>query len=145
MAMTTSATGPDLARERWFFEDPGAADTVPLVAPYRVRVAPMAVVSLILGVIAVCATLTGLLAAVGVVIGALAAAAAVTGLLGARRYDRTGRGLAVIGLVCGMGAATIAVLAIGGHLSWLSSHRDEVGQVYDWLVTRLPWLARWDS
>lgn len=140
--MTTSAVGQGTAPDRRFFDDFGSADTVPLVAPYRVRVAAMAVVGLILGVVAVCATLTGLLAAAGVVVGVLAVVVAVVGLVGARRYDRTGRGLALIGLVCGIGAATIGVLAIGGHLSWLSGRSNEVGEVYDWLVVRLPWLAR---
>jgi len=141
--MVTSATGRGVAPERWFFDDFDAAvDTVPLVAPYRARVSATATLSLILGVVAVGAALTGLLAAAGVAVGIIAAVVGLPGLVGPRRHDRTGRSLALLGLVCGVGAATLGLLAIGDHLSWLSSRSDEVGQVHDWLTAELPWLSR---
>ena len=142
----TSTVGHGMAAEREFFDDSAAsADTVPLVVPYRARVAPMAAISLVLGVVAVCATLTGLLAPAGVVAGVLATVAGVAGLARKRRYDRTGRGLAAFGVLLGIAAAVVGVLAISGQLSWLSSRSNEVAQVHDWLVARLPWLGRWET
>lgn len=118
-------------------------DTVPLVTPYRARVGAMATVSLILGLAALGATLTGLLAPEGVALGVVTVAAAVLGLIRARPREVTGHSLALLGMMCGLGAAVLGVMAIGGHLSWLDSRTDEVGQLHDWLDTNLPLLKRW--
>jgi hypothetical protein len=140
----TSATGGRVGTDGWFFDDLGIeAQTVPLVAPYRARVSGTAAFSLILGVMGLAATLTGLLAAAGVALGTMAVVVAVPGLVGIRRRHLTGHSLALLGIVCGLCAAAIGVLAIGGYLSWLSGHSDEVSRLHDWLVVKLPWLGRW--
>jgi hypothetical protein len=103
----------------------------------------MATLSLILGLAALSATLTGLLAPVGVALGAVTVATAVSGLVRARRFPVTGHSLAMLAILCGLGATVLGIMAIGGHLSWLSGRVDEVSQLHDWLDTQLPVLKRW--
>jgi hypothetical protein len=139
-----SVTGRAGATDDWFFDGFGIkARTVPLVASSDLRVSAAAAFSLVLGVLALAATMTGLLAVAGVAVGMAAVAVAVLGWVGIRRRGLAGHDLAVLGIVCGAGAAVLGVLAIGGHLSWLSSRSDEVSRLQDWLTVKLPWLSRW--
>ncbi len=140
----TSVTARTVALDGWFFDEFGIeAPTAPLEVPSGARVSATATTSLVLGVTGLVATLTGLLAAVGVAVGTAAVVVAVAGLIGIRRWRLTGHGLALLGIVCGLCAGVIGVLAIGGHLSWLGSHSDEVSRLHGWLTARLPWLSRW--
>jgi ElaB/YqjD/DUF883 family membrane-anchored ribosome-binding protein len=107
------------------------------------HVSAMATLSLILGVLAVAVTLTGLLAAEGVALGVIGAAVAAGGMIGASRRGVTGHSLAFLGLVASLAAVLLGVLAIGGQLSWLDHKTDEVARVHDWLLAQLPWLKRW--
>lgn len=107
------------------------------------HVSGMATLSLILGVAALAATLTGLLAAEGVALGVIGGAVAAGGLVGASRRGVTGHSLAFLGLVTSLGAILLGILAIGGELSWLDSKTDEVTRVHNWLIAQLPWLKRW--
>jgi hypothetical protein len=127
----------------WF--DPLAvdADTVPMIVPYRGRVSARAALSLVLGVLALAATFTGLLAYAGVILGVAAVVVAVFGLVGARQRRLTGQSLALLGVLCGLGAATLGVLAVTDQLSWLSSRTDEVTRLHDWIDARLPLIRRW--
>jgi hypothetical protein len=103
----------------------------------------MATLSLIVGVVAVMAALTGLMAAEAIVLGVIGGAIAAGGLVGASRRGVTGHSLALIGLVASLGAILLGVLAIGGDLSWLDSKTDEVGRLHSWLLNQLPWLKNW--
>jgi hypothetical protein len=103
----------------------------------------MATLSLILGVLALAATLTGLLAPEGVALGVVGGAVAAGGLVGASRRGVTGHSLALLGLVASLGAILLGVLAITGQVSWLDTKTDEVARVHDWLVAQMPWLKRW--
>jgi len=49
----------------------------------------------------------------------------------------------VLGVLCGLSAAALAILAIGGHLSWLSSDTDQVSRLHEWLDARVPTLRQW--
>jgi hypothetical protein len=111
--------------------------------PRWAHVSAMATLSLILGVLALAATLTGLLAPEGVALGVVGGAVAAGGLVGASRRGVTGHSLALLGLVASLGAILLGVLAITGQVSWLDSKTDEVARVHDWLVARMPWLKRW--
>ena len=118
----------------------------PKVEPERRRwahVSAMATFSLIIGVVAVAAALTGLLAAEAVVLGVIGGGVAAGGLVGASRRGVTGHSLALIGLIASLGAILLGVLAIGGELSWLDSKTDEVSRLHSWLLTQLPWLKNW--
>jgi len=109
----------------------------------RVRVSFWATVGLLLSVVALCATLTGLLAPEGLVLAVIAILASVFGLVGSSRPGVAGRGLALLGLLAALGAAWLAVAALNGHLSWLDGHTDSVARWHNWLVAHWSWLGRW--
>jgi ABC-type Fe3+-siderophore transport system permease subunit len=132
-------TAGDAPPDRFAIE----VDTVPLIAPGRSRVSALATLSLVLGLTALSATLTGLLAPVGVALGAVTVATAVYSLVRTRRFPVTGHSLAVLAILCGGSATVLGVMAIGGHLSWLNGRVDEVSQLHDWLDSQLPVLKRW--
>ena len=111
--------------------------------PPWAHVSATATLGLMLGVLALAVTFTGVLAAEGVALGVIGGAVAAGGLVGASRRGVTGHSLALLGLVASLGAILLGVLAIGGQLSWLDSKTDEVARVHDWLIAQLPWLNRW--
>jgi hypothetical protein len=131
--------------------DRADTDTVPATdepetvveRPRWAHVSAMATLSLILGVLALAVTLTGLLAAEGVALGVIGGAVAAGGLVGASRRGVTGHSLAFLGLVASLAAILLGVLAITGQLSWLDTKTDEVAKVHDWLLAQMPWLKRW--
>jgi hypothetical protein len=99
--------------------------------------------SLIIGVLALAVTLSGLLAAEGVALGVIGGAVAAGGLVGASRRGVTGHSVAMLGLLASIAAILLGILAIGGQLSWLDSHTDEVARAHNWLIAQLPWLKHW--
>ena len=111
--------------------------------PRWARVSGMATLSLILGVVALSATFTGLLAAQGVALGVIGGAVAAGGLVGAGRPGSTGHSVAFLGMIASLGAILLGILAIGGELSWLNSRTDEVARVHNWLISQLPLLRHW--
>ena len=115
------------------------ADTVPFTGVGRTRGSFIALSAFFFAVVGLGATLTGLLAWPGVVLGGLAALLALIGLITGGRPRRTGRGVALLALLFGVGAVVLGVLAIGGHLSWLSQHVDEVQRVRTWLDAHVRW------
>ena len=101
----------------------------------RWRVSFWATVGLLLGLVGLCATLTGLLVPEGIALGTLGVLASVAGLVGASRPGVTGHSLAVLGLLAGLAAAGLGIAAATGHLTWLTAHADAVPRWHDWLVT----------
>lgn len=99
--------------------------------------------SLIIGTLAVAATLTGLLAPIGFVVGVLAILIGITALYGVRRPGVTGHTLVGLGVLFGLVAIVLSVLAMNDSLSWLSSKTDEVATVHNWLNNHMHWLRRW--
>lgn len=143
--MATRVARRNVNADGWFFNEYDVeADTIPLVPRSQARVSIAATFGLVLGLVALGATMTGLLALLGVAVGVVAVAVSAVGLIEAIRHARSGQGLAVVGAMCALGAVAIGLLAIGGRLSWLSSSSDTVGQLHDWLTANLPWL-RWDG
>jgi hypothetical protein len=106
-------------------------------------VSATATLSLVIGVLALAVTLSGLLAAEGVALGVIGGALAAGGLVAASRRGVTGHSLAMLGMLASLAAILLGVLAIGGQLSWLNSGTDEVAKAHDWLVAQLPWLKHW--
>ena len=147
---TTEVRGGTAVKDRVVDERP-TTGTAPVVdtpdtvveRPRWAHVSAMATLGLVLGVLALAVTFTGVLAPEGVVLGVIGGAVAAGGLVGASRRGVTGHSLALLGLVASLGAILLGVLAIGGQLSWLDSKTDEVARVHDWLVAQLPWLKRW--
>src|SRR5258707_10003448 len=77
--------------------------------------------SLFLGTAGLAAAFSGALAPVGVLLGALAVVCGGFGLVMAGRDRVTGHGVAVVGLLLGLGAVSVAALVMAGNLSWLHS------------------------
>jgi hypothetical protein len=112
-------------------------------APRWVRVSFMATLGLVVGLVALCATLTGLLAPVGVAVGVVGGAISAGGLVGASRRGVTGHSVALLGLLLSIAAIVLGVMAIGGYLPWLDSRTNEVAKVRDWLDAHLSFMKNW--
>jgi hypothetical protein len=126
--------------------DPWPGGFWPEAAPARVprsRVSFWATVGLIISVVALCATLTGLLAPEGLALAVIGLLACIAGLVRASRPGITGRSLALLGLLAAIAAAWLAVAALTGNLGWLDSHTDAVPGWRAWLVAHWRWLGRW--
>ena len=106
----------------------------------RVHVSVTAAAGAVVSVVGLCTVLTGLLAGAGLVIAAVGLVVSLAGLVTANRPARTGSGLASLGIMCGLVAIVLAVAALTGGLSWLSSSSDEIGRVHAWLVEFWAWL-----
>src|SRR5262249_20702826 len=119
-------------------------DVVPPEArPGWVRVSGLATVGLIISVAALGATLTGLLAPEGLVLGAIGGLVSLGGLAGASRPGVTGHSLAILGLLAGLAAVVLALLAMTGDFSWPNSRVDDGSRLHHWLVAHWSWLGRW--
>jgi hypothetical protein len=119
-------------------DDSGVIATTP-VGP-RPRASMLATLSLIVGVVAGLAVLSGQFAAPGVGLGAIAALLSVGGLAATGRRYVAGKGDALLGLVFGLAAIVIGVLSLSGTLPWLTSHTDNVANLHQWLQTHASWL-----
>ncbi len=112
-------------------------------APRWVRVSALATLGLIVGVVALATTMTGLLAPVGVAVGVLGGAISAGGLVGASRRGVAGHSLALLGLLASIAAIVLGVLAVAGYLPWLDSKTDEVARLRDWLNVHVTWFKDW--
>ena len=109
----------------------------------RARVSALIVAGLVLNVVALCAALTGVLAPEGLVIGVIGILASLVGAVSAGRPGMAGRGVAAVGVLCGLAATGIAALAVFGHFSWPSTRIDELSRARDWLDAHVAVLRRW--
>jgi hypothetical protein len=112
-------------------------------APHRARVSIWATLGLIVSVVGLCATLTGLLAPEGFALGLVGFVMSLGGIGAAGRPGVTGRGLAGLGMLCGLAAVVLAVLALTGDFSWPDSKVNEISRWHTWLVAHWSWLGRW--
>lgn len=106
------------------------------------HVSALATLSLVVGVGAVGATLTGLLAPVGFAGGVLAVALGLIAMMGVRRPAVTGHSLVGLGVIFGLAAIALSVIAMTHQVSWLSSDTDEVARLSTWLDNHITWLRR---
>jgi len=113
---------------------------MPALAGPRSRASMLATLSLMLGLGAAFAVLTGLLAGVGVALGLLATFAAIGGLAATSRRHVAGKGDAILGMVIGLASIVVGSLAMTGSLPWWDTSTDQVMRVHDWLDVRMPWL-----
>ncbi len=107
------------------------------------HVSGVATLSLIVGTLAVAATLTGLLAPIGFAAGVLAILIGIVALYAVRRPGVTGHTLVGLGVLFGLVAIVLSVLAMNDSVSWLSSKTDEITSVHNWLNDHMHWLRRW--
>lgn len=119
--------------------------TRPVVAarPVRARGSLLTTIGLIVSVVGLCGVLTGLLAPEGLIVGLVGAVLSLGGLAAARREGVTGSGAATFGIVVGVAAAVLAILAMTGKFSWPNSRTNQVQVWHDWLVAHWSTLRRW--
>jgi hypothetical protein len=116
---------------------------VETVEPKRwAHVSAIASFSLVVGTLAVAATLTGVLAPLGFAAGVLALLLALIGVASVTRRHVTGHGLLTFGALFGVVAIVLSLLAMGNDLSWLSKDTNEVTVVHNWLNDHMHWLRR---
>jgi hypothetical protein len=106
----------------------------------RPRASLMATMALMLGLAAALTVLTGVLAGPGVGIGLLAAFAAIGGFAATGRRHVSGRRDALLGMLLGLAAIVVGVLALTGSIPWLDPGTDQVMRIRDWLDAQAPWL-----
>jgi hypothetical protein len=102
-----------------------------------------ATLSLIIGVCAVLAALSGRLAPVAVAAGVLGLLFAAAGLAAVSRRTVTGHHVALFGLVFSIAGVVLGVLAINKTASWLNVDVDQASRLRDWLDAEWSWLKRW--
>jgi hypothetical protein len=112
-------------------------------SPRWVHVSAAATLSVVVGTLAVAASLTGLLAPLGFVGGILAVLIGVFALYAVRRPAVAGHSLVGLGVLFGLVAIVLAVLAMTGSVGWLTKSSDEVATVHNWLNDHMHWLRRW--
>ncbi|GIG73229.1 hypothetical protein Pfl04_16330 [Planosporangium flavigriseum] len=99
--------------------------------------------SLILGVCATLAALSGRLAPLGVAIGVVGLVFAAAGLSAVARRHVTGHHVALLGLAFSIAGVVLGILAITKALPWLDGGADQAAQLRDWLDAHLPWMRNW--
>jgi hypothetical protein len=120
----------------------GAAPTTVADAGPRARGSALAAFSLVVGVVALCAVLTGLLAPEGLILGVVGAMLSLAGLTRAGHRGVSGGGTAAVAGLFGIAAAVLAVMAMSGRYPWLDTS-DQVAKAHAWLVEHWPWRGRW--
>jgi hypothetical protein len=120
-------------------------DVEPTPEPRRwARTSFAATLSLVFGVCAVLAALSGRLAPVAVAIGAVGLVLSAIGLAAvSRRKHVTGHHVALLGLLASIAGVVLGILAINKSLPWLDSGADNVGHLRGWLDARLPFMRDW--
>ena len=109
--------------------------------PIRARASLMATVALEVAVAAVLTVATGVLAALGAALGLLASLIAIGGITASRQRDVAGTGTSVLGLLLGLAALAVGVLAVTGSLGWLDPTVNNVTRLHEWLAAVAPWAT----
>ncbi|MEV0391651.1 DUF308 domain-containing protein [Polymorphospora rubra] len=147
MARTDRIATEDLSADR---RDMGGAptavaDRTPATEPEQRPVAPagprprtsmLATTSLILGVSGILFVLTGALAGYGIAIGAVGALLGVAGVSATSRRHISGKTEALFGLLLGLSAVVIGILAMTGQFAWPTTDGDTVVRFREWLDTQ---------
>jgi hypothetical protein len=103
----------------------------------RPRASGLAMLGLVFGVAAALFVLTGTLAGYGIGLGAIALLLSLGGISATSRFHVAGRSDAMLGLLLGLGAVVVGILAVTDALPWLSPDTDRVGWLRDWLDTNI--------
>ena len=128
----TDRTGTDRPETRTDTRpDPEPRVATPPAGP-RPRASVLATLSLIVGVAAALFVLTGTLAGYGIGLGVLALLLAIGGISATSKRHVAGKSDALFGLLLGLGAIVVGVLAMTGQFSWPSTD-GTVEQFRQWL------------
>lgn len=111
--------------------------------PESTHVSSWAGFGLIVGVVGLCAALTGPLAPEGAAVAVLGFLFAIGGLVESRRPGVNGRGVAGLAMFIAVAAVALALLAMSRRYAWPNSRTDEIARWHAWLVAHWTWLGRW--
>lgn len=140
-ATTVPRTDAEADTER---TEPVAARPEPaaVAAPVRAHTSLLAILSLIVGLTAGYAALSGRLAPVGVAVGVLGVLLGIAALAAVSRPGVTGHTVALLGLLFSIAGVVLGVMAIKHAVPWLDGGADQAAKARDWLDARLTWLKR---
>ncbi|MEU6078458.1 DUF4190 domain-containing protein [Micromonospora sp. NPDC047074] len=105
----------------------------PVAVGPKPRASMLATLGLVVGVAGALFVLTGTLAGYGIGLGAVGAVLAVLGLMATRRRHIAGKTDALLGIVLGLGAVVLGVLAMTGQFDWPTTDGDWVQRFREWL------------
>ncbi|WP_431886320.1 thrombospondin [Micromonospora wenchangensis] len=105
----------------------------PVVAGPKPRTSLLATLGLIVSVVGAAFVLTGTLAGYGIALGALGAVCSVLGLIATRRRHVAGTTDALVGILVGLAAVVLGVLAFTGQFDWPTTDGDWVARFREWL------------
>jgi hypothetical protein len=105
----------------------------------RPRGSGFATTSLIAGMLAAVAVVTGQLVLIGIALGVASALLAYGGISATTRWHITGRADALLGLLLGLAAIAFGVVMMTGSVSWLSIHTNLFTSLYQWLHAHAAW------
>ncbi|PWU60920.1 thrombospondin [Micromonospora globispora] len=111
----------------------GRTEPVPVVAGPKPRASLLATLGLIVSVVGALFVLSGTLAGYGVGLGAVGAVLAVLGLIATRRRHVAGKTDALIGILVGLAAVVLGVVALTGQFDWPTTDGEWVGRFREWL------------
>ena len=106
---------------------------VPVAVGPKPRASLLATLGLIVSVVGALFVLSGTLAGYGVGLGAVGAVLAVLGLIATRRRHVAGKTDALIGIVVGLAAVVLGVVALTGQFDWPTTDGEWVGRFREWL------------
>ncbi|MET8836326.1 thrombospondin [Micromonospora sp. NPDC004540] len=99
----------------------------------RPRASLLATLGLIVSVVGALFVLSGTLAGYGIGLGAVGGVLAVLGLIATRRRHVAGKTDALIGVVVGLAAVVLGIVAMTGQFDWPTTDGDWVGRFREWL------------
>ncbi|MEH0846085.1 thrombospondin [Micromonospora sp. CPCC 205711] len=105
----------------------------PVVAGPKPRASLLATLGLIVSVAGALFVLTGTLAGYGIGLGAIGAVLSVMGLMATRRRHVAGKTDALIGMLVGLAAVVLGIVAFTGQFDWPTTDGDWVGRLREWL------------
>ncbi|WP_053660201.1 DMT family transporter [Micromonospora sp. NRRL B-16802] len=129
-----SATTDGAVTDRPVDPTPDRADSEPaVVRGPKPRASFLATLGLIVAVAGALFVLTGTLAGYGIGLGAFGAVLSVLGLMATRRRHVAGKTDALFGILIGLSAVVIGVLAMTGQFVWPTTDGDWVQRFREWL------------
>lgn len=111
----------------------GARPEAAVVAGPKPRASLLATLGLIVSVVGAAFVLTGTLAGYGIALGAFGAVCSVLGLIATRRRHVAGTTDALIGVLVGLAAVVLGVVAFTGQFDWPTTDGDWVARLREWL------------
>ena len=132
-AAAGATTEPDPTSERTVDLDRDGTVERPVSVGPKPRASLLATLGLIVSVIGALFVLSGTLAGYGVGLGAVGAVLAVLGLIATRRRYIAGKTDALIGILVGLAAVVLGVVALTGQFGWPTTDGEWVGRFRGWL------------